>query len=259
LARCGGREVNNEAAIWWSERLEHFLYRKADLITATTRGFVQTISGLPDSAPCLLVPNGTNLNLFRPEISGDSKRRELGIEGRFVVGFAGNLGIAQDLDTILEAATELKEAPVTFLFIGAGPEKTRIKQKAKDLRLGNTLFLPQVPVSEILPYLLSVDVFLVTLHRDPLFSSFIPSKLYDYMACEKAVITNVPGEARRIVEESGAGIAVPPADASALADAIRQLVEDPARREAMGKNGRAFVKMHFDRERIANSLVRSLD
>jgi glycosyltransferase involved in cell wall biosynthesis len=116
-----------------------------------------------------------------------------------------------------------------------------------------------VPVDKVVPYILAMDIPLVTLVDDPLFSLFVPSKLYDYMACARAVIANVPGETQRIIEESKAGIVVPGGDSGALVSVIKRLAADPHGCEKMGRNGREYVIRNFDRNRIADSLVTRLE
>ena len=252
-------ELRNPILVKASRRLEAFLYQRASFILAATRGMSEAIEARTDT-PTQIVSNGTEPSLFSPVHADPSLRKNLGLQGKFLAVFAGNLGIAQDLDTIVETARLLRhEEKFVFLFIGAGPELAHIQAKVRQLRLDNVRFHPQVPVEEIPAYLLAADVLLVTLRNLSLFSIFVPSKLYDCMSCQRAVLTNIPGEVQRIVEQSGAGLVVPAGDARSMADAMSVLLDDPERRRIMGENGRNLVSSKFDRDRIGDGLVKELE
>lgn len=252
-------QLRNRHALWLARTLERFLYRRADLISTVTSSFEKIISGDRRAAPVLLVPNGTHPGLFSPSRSDPLLRKTIGLEDQFLAGFAGNLGLAQDLDSILETARLLRDDPsFAFLIIGAGPEETRIRKKAEALKLDNVVFHPQVPLREVPPFLLACDVLLVTLRKVRVLRSFVPSKLFDFMACQRPVICNVEGEAREIVRESRAGVAIPGGDALALKESLVNLSRDPLARRRMGKNGRAYVIAVRDRNKIVRAFVSRL-
>ena len=168
-----------------------------------------------------------------------SLRQSLKLENKFVVGFCGNHGVAQGLPSIMEAADLLRQhEDVAFLFVGEGPVKQQLLDTKQLKNLDNVLLLPQVPIEEISGYINSCDVMLVPLRKDAIFASFIPSKMFDYMACAKALVLTVDGEARGILEESGAGVYVEPEQPQALRDALinhDSLVKTPS---SSGGNGR---------------------
>lgn len=252
-------ELRARPAIRIAEHLESHLYRRAELITTTTKGFSRHISELTRVRTEAL-PNGTDPEIFHPGRPEPSLRSRLGLNGKTVVGFAGLLGIAQDLEVILEVAAMLRnEKGLAFLFLGSGPMEDRLKDKVASMGLENVVLHRQVPVEQVTPYLLSCEILLVTLCDNPLFSMFVPSKVFDYMACERPVIVNVAGETERLVEQSRAGVVVPGGDPGALARAIKLLMEDDGLRAAMGRNGRAFVKAHYDRRVIGDRLAELLE
>jgi glycosyltransferase involved in cell wall biosynthesis len=139
---------------------------------------------------------------------------------------------------------------VHFAFVGDGAAKDRLEQAVADLGVRNVTLLGSVPREEVPSLLAAADICLVPLRDVPLFSSFIPSKIFEYLAASKAVIGSVRGEPARILAAAGA-VVVEPEDPAALADAVRDLAPDPTRRAAMGRQGRAYVAEHFDRRRLA--------
>ena len=249
-------EIRGNAFVSVLERLERLLYRRAAAITGVTRSFVDYIEqkGV-DRGKIYFLPNGTIPELFHPDRQDHSIRQRLGLENKFVVGFCGNHGVAQGLPGILEAAQLLREhEDVSFLFVGEGPLKERLLDTKRRERLDNVLLLPEVPVDEIAGYINAADVMLVPLRKDKIFTSFIPSKMFDFMACAKPIVLTVDGEARAILDEAGAGVYVEPDNPQALCDALVRLRECPEVLTQMGQRGRAFVLEHYLRDTQAERL-----
>lgn len=242
-------ELSNPRLYRWAEALEQRLYERADRITATTRSFCRYIAGrgIP-AAKVIHVPNGTLEDVFSPGRGDAGLRQRLGLDRKLVVVYAGLHGIAQDLEMVLETAGRLRdEDEIAFVFLGEGPRKAALMEAARTQGLDQVRFLPQVPLEESAHYLNLADVVLVPLARDQIFNMFVPSKLFDGLACGKPVLLSVDGEAREILEESGGGLFVPPGDAEALAAAIRYLLGHPEIRKEMGERGRQFVTRHYRR------------
>jgi glycosyltransferase involved in cell wall biosynthesis len=255
-------ELKKPTLVRMAARLERFLYRHADRVTAVTRGFVTHISKMVDDPQrvCLL-PNGAPVEVFDPARRDDSWRARHGIDGRFVVTFAGLHGIAQGLDGVLRAGSLLRDRPeVLFCLIGEGPVKARLQAEAEAQKLDNVRFLPPVPLAEITPYLTGSDALLVPLKPDPIFDTFIPSKLFDFLACARPVILMVAGEAREVLEASKGGVFVTPGDASGLAQAALDLLAlGPENRARMGAQGREYVLAHYTRAVQGKRLVEWLE
>jgi glycosyltransferase involved in cell wall biosynthesis len=222
-----------------AEVLERELYRRAAAVVAVTRPFCRHIDEIRRRPPrTTLIPNGT-LELFFE----DDGRTRLGVdEGRFLVTFAGTLGIAQALPTVLEAAEQLRDEPVTFAFVGEGPVKDRLARLARFRGLDNVVFHQQVPLDKVPGVLTGSDALLVPLSGHPTFTDFVPSKMVDYMAAGRPVILSAAGESVRILERAGGGVAIPPEDPAALADAVRRLARDGAAASRMGERGRGFAR-----------------
>jgi glycosyltransferase involved in cell wall biosynthesis len=254
-------ELNRPVLVRPAAGLERFLYCHADRITAVTRGFVAHIAGMvTDPTRVSLLSNGAAVDLFDPARVDADLRARLGLEGRFVVTFAGLHGIAQGLGSVLDAAALLRDhSDIVFCLIGDGPVKADLQARAAARGLGNVRFLPAVPVVEITPYLTGSDALLVPLRRDPVFDTFIPSKLFDFLACARPVILMVGGEAREVLEAAGGGVFVEPEDAQGLVTAVTQLMErGPQERVDMGARGRAYVLAHYTREAQGRRLLELL-
>lgn len=243
-----------------THRLARFVYGQADLLVGVTRGICRALvrRGVPPGKVAY-IPNGTDTRLFRPAAGGDALRRELGLEGRFLVVYAGTMGLAQGLDTVLEAAGLLRgEEDVRFLLVGDGVEKGNLLRRAQREGLHNVRFLDRQPRSRMPAVLNAADVVLVPLRGQPLFQAALPSKLPEAMACGKPVILTIMGEAADLLQQAGAGLAVEPENPRALAAAIRRLREEPELAREMGRRGRAFAVRHLERSRLAQRLEERL-
>jgi colanic acid biosynthesis glycosyl transferase WcaI len=147
-------------------------------------------------------------------------------DGRFRVLFAGNMGLAQNLDVVLDAARTVATANdrVDFCFLGAGLDTERIRRRASDEQLSCVHFFPKVPMVEVGSYLSAADCLLVNLRPEPLFEITIPSKIQAYLSAGRPIIIAIAGDAAALVKDAKAGISVPPGDARALADAVLEMV-----------------------------------
>lgn len=240
-----------------AEKLERFLYRRAEAVTVVTESFRKHVAdGGADPERIRHLPNGTVPELFAPDRRDPELRERLGVgEDGVLVGYFGNHGVAQGLETVLGAADRLRgRSGLCFHFVGEGPRKEELMTERDRQGLENVHFHDQVPLEEIAAWINAADLMLVPLADHPLFRQFVPSKLYDYLACATPVVLSVEGEAREILDASGGGLAVPPGDSEALARAVARLADEPERREAMGRAGREHVLAHYTRDRQAERL-----
>ena len=237
--------------------LERFLYRRAKLIPVVTRGFADEIEAKGIAREKLRwTPNGTLPELFSPERVDPALRERLGLGDRFTVTFAGLMGIAQGMEFLLDLAASYRDDPgIVFLFMGDGPLRVRLMERAEAEGLTNVLFHPQVPVEEAAPYLNASDLLLVPLRDDPVFATFIPSKLFDFLACRPPVLLAVPGEAEELLIESGGGVAARPENLESFRAAVAQVRGDAEAAGEMGEAGRRFVLPRFSRSKVMDDLV----
>ncbi len=250
-------ELNNRKAIVAAEKLESLLYGRASKVVVVTRGIESRLvaRGL-SPAKVELIPNGANTDLFQYSEQGrTSTRQKLGLEGKFVVMYAGVHGIAQGLETLLRAADKLRdESGIAFLFVGEGPKKAELVKLKEALNLNNVTMLPEVSSAEMPTYLSAADCTIVPLKNEPLFQGALPSKMFEAWACERPVILSVAGEARKVLEEAGGGLFCEPEDAGDMAKAIMQLSTQPDEAREMGLSGRNYVAAYYSRQEQAKAL-----
>ncbi|MGA2202574.1 MAG: glycosyltransferase family 4 protein [Terriglobales bacterium] len=240
-----------------------FLYHRADCIVVVSPAFKDHLMRhwkVP-AAKISIVENGVETDLFRLDPAAMEVRKQLQLEGRFLICYIGTMGNAHGLETLIVVAQELQTVlpNAMFLLIGEGAEKERIVELAAARGLTNIRFLGQQPRGRIPAYVSAADLCLVMLKKTELFKTVIPTKLLEYMACERPVVVAVDGQAREIVEEAGAGIFVEPENSEALVEAILDLAEDPEHRRRMGASGRQYVVNRFSREKTAQDYIAVLE
>lgn len=255
-------ELSNRTAIAWSNRLELACYTRARKIIVVTKGIRnRLIERQIDTSKIAVIPNGSNSDLFRFDPVGRERvRQQLNLINKFVVIYAGIHGIAQGLDSVIEAARMMQHRDdIHFLFVGEGPQKSQLQALASGSNLPNIHFIPE-QLREVIPaYLSASDVALVPLRKLNLFKSALPSKIFDAWACERPVLSTVDGEAKQIVDEARGGLTIPPEDPEKLAAALDTLKSSPDLRQSFGENGRLFTLKYYSRRAQAEQLSRILE
>jgi lipopolysaccharide/colanic/teichoic acid biosynthesis glycosyltransferase/glycosyltransferase involved in cell wall biosynthesis len=234
--------MSNPTALGLLGNLCKFVYRRASHITVLSPGFKKTLTarGVPSGKMDAIynwcqeesVPRRTSLPAER-----------LGRADRFCVLFAGTMGRAQGLDSVLLAAQICQTSvPIAeFLFMGAGVDRSRLERMAEELQLDNVRFLPPQPMQAMGRILAGADALLVHLKDDPLFRITIPSKTQAYLAAGKPILMAVRGDAADLVKRSQSGVLCQPGDPQSIADAVKKLiVAGPEDLASMGRNGKAF-------------------
>jgi glycosyltransferase involved in cell wall biosynthesis len=243
------------------ELIEERLYRQADRIVVVTESFRERLvsRGVPDRK-IAVVTNGVDLERFVPAERATKLRSRLGYAADdFVVVYVGTHGMAHGLDTVLDVAGRLRSHPeVRFLLVGEGAERERLQERADREGLKNVRFLGSLPREEIAEVYASSNLCLVPLRKSELFTTVIPSKIFEILGMARPILLAVDGEARRIVEASGGGFFTPPGDAGAMGDAIERLAADRASCDEMGRRGRQYVMENFDRSILADKYLRIL-
>ncbi len=250
--------IKHGPAIRFLQRLERWAYRTADMIVSVTDSFTTHIRALAPDTPIAVIKNGVNLAKFVPATAqlAAQTREELQLTDKLVAGYVGTHGMVHGLDTILEAAEILRDHDtISFIMVGDGAEKDRLEATAAAKGLKNIRFLGQRPRADIPRIWSSLDVSLVLLRRSDTFKSVLPSKMFEAFAFEKPVILGVEGEARDLLDDAGAGIAIQPENAAQLAAALLTLAGDAELREQLGRSGREFALQHFDRGTLANTYL----
>lgn len=243
--------LKNRALIAIARWFERWLYRRADHIVVNSPAYREYIIGKGIPADKVsLIPNGVDTRMFDPDATGGELREKLGGAGRFVVTYAGAIGLANDIPTILRAARRLKERrDIVFWLVGDGAERPGLEALAREWGLENVRFTGPQPKATMKDVLATSDVCVATLRNIPMFRTTYPNKVFDYMAAGRPVILAIDGVIREVVEKAGAGVFVPPGDDEKLAAAIVELQAAPERARQMGRAGREYVALHFDREK----------
>lgn len=239
------------------EKMVRFIYRRCDRVLIQSEGFESpVINAGADSEKIIYFPNWAE-EIYRPIAKDETKPEAKELPAGFRVMFAGNLGAAQSLETIVEAAIRLRYIEdIHWIIVGDGRIRIWLEQKIKEYSLQNVIYLiGQRPVESMPIYFSLSDILLVTLKRDDIFALTIPSKIQSYLACGKPVAGALDGEGANIINESGAGYAVPAGDAKALADAVLKMYRlSNTERLQMGEKGRRYYDQHFDREHLFTRL-----
>ena len=231
--------------------LAKVIYRRATAITVISPGFKRNLinKGIPVDK-IHVIPNWVDEEIYRPVEPDLDVAQAYGLQGRFNVVYAGNMGPAQALDVVLKAAVILRDIPeLQFVMIGDGVDRSSLQQQTRDKQLDNVRFLPWQPPERMSAFYASADALLVHLKRDPLFEITIPGKTQTCLASGRPIIMAVAGDAADLITQAGAGIVVRPSDPQDLARAVRQLYGMmPAERKAMGMAGRSFFLKNLSLE-----------
>jgi colanic acid biosynthesis glycosyl transferase WcaI len=281
LARCKGVPFVFEVRDLWPEslaavgvgtknswlhkslaRIAGFLYRSADRVVVVSPAFKDHLIEhwqVPQEK-ISVVENGVETDLFSPRPTAEL-RKHLAADNEFIVSYIGTLGLAQGLETILDAAALAQETHprVLFLMVGEGAEKEHIIAQAHARGLQNVRFVDQQPREKIPDYICASDACLVLLKKTELFKTVIPSKMLEFMSCARPVILGVEGQARTILEEASAGLSTEPENSAALLQAIHRLADDSGLAQTLGQNGREYILRRFSRRQTALHYLRLLD
>jgi colanic acid biosynthesis glycosyl transferase WcaI len=237
--------IRDRRVIAAASALERFLYRRADAVTVLSEDLRDNVTAkLAGHRPerVRVIPNFVDTDRIRPAERLNAYRTEFGLGARTVVMYAGNVGLSQSLDLVVEAARRLCDRDdVVFVINGGGSAREALIRSAAGLP--NIVFVDMQPRERLPEVLAAADLHLVPLKRG-LARSSVPSKLYSILAAARPVLASVDAgtEVASTVERAGAGLTVPPEDPDAFCDALLRLIDDPAGRAAMGASGRAFVE-----------------
>lgn len=250
--------VPNRLVLNLVARVVKFIYRHTDLILVQSRAFITPVKALATDTPIEYHPNSVNSSFAQSP--GDNTPQVDGLEDGFSIMFAGNIGQAQAVDVIVEAAYLLRDYnDIRFVVLGEGSARQWMLEQASQRQLVN-LYLPGKFPLESMPGLLQkASGLLVTLADREIFAATIPSKVQAYMAAGRPIIACLNGEGARLVEDAGAGYATPAEDAAALAETILKLYrETPEQRDNMGSNGRNYYRQHFNHDDLVDRLIEHL-
>lgn len=249
--------LRNPAVIWLARRLERFLYGRATHILVNSPAYKEHLvgSGVP-ADKVSFIPYGTDITMFNPDVDGSAIRGQVGVTDEFLVLYAGAMGQAHDLYTVLRAAARLKdEDHIRFVLFGDGKERHKLEAEVERLGLGNVRFAGVRPKREMPAVIAAADACVAILQDVPMFRTTYPNKVFDYMSAGRPTVLVIDGVIREVIEASGGGVFVQPGDDAALARTILELSRDPAGARRMGDKARSYLVQHLDRRaRMQQSL-----
>lgn len=249
--------VKSEKILKMVERLVRFIYSSCDILLVQSKAFFSSVERLGvDTDRIEYFPNSAE-ELYQPMTVEPDAIERAALPNGFRVMFAGNIGAAQDFNTILEAAEKLQDFPdIHWIIVGDGRMRPWVESRIQERCLTDAVHLLGRYPAETMPRFFSLaDVMLVTLKREPIFALTIPSKVQSYLACAKPIIAALDGEGARIIEESGAGLTCPAENPLALADAVLKMYRmTEADRQSIGLRGRSYFELHFERTMLLDRL-----
>ena len=252
--------LKNPILIKMSQWLEKFIYNRAKYIIINSPAYENyLISKGVDKNKILFIPNGVDVKMFNRTEKSQPLLEQYNLQGKFIVGYTGAMGMANKLETLLDAAKSIIEyKEIHFLLVGDGKEKRNLIAYTKKYNITNVTFADPVAKSKM-PEVLSIcDICTAVLMDIPMFSMVYPNKIFDYMAAGKAAIIAIDGVAREVIENANAGWFVDPGDPLALAERVKYAYQNQDILTRMGESAKSYVKEHFNREDQAQHLYEFL-
>lgn len=255
--RAVGAVAGQEKWLNRLEQLELFLYRKAKSVVVVTDAFKANISqrGIAEDK-IFVVKNGVMPNQYSARPKDAALLEQLGLEGKFVVGYLGTHGMAHKLDFILDCAPKA-QPDVHFLFVGGGAEKAALAERVAREKITNVTMLPPVLKPEVPRYLSITDLALVPLRKSDTFKTVIPSKIFENAAMGKPILLGVEGESQAIIEQYGAGLCFEPENQEHFLEQLERLRANPDLYEQCVRNCAPLAK-DFDRRFLAGEMLKIL-
>lgn len=237
------------------EKIEMGLYRSADLVIPNTPAFKAKLKSRGISEEKIhVISNGANLELFDTTKESSKLKEELGIKEDFVIGYIGTHGLAHSLDFVVRSIGEFDFKNIHFLFIGDGAEKDKVVEIAESLSLKNVTFLDPIPKEQIPAYLSVTNAALVPLSKTDTFKTVIPSKIFEACAMGKPIILGVEGQAKKLINEIGAGICYEPENADEFKKAVNKIASDLELYEELSKKALILAE-RYDRKELALEML----
>lgn len=237
--------------------LVRWIYRGTDRILVSSRAFIPSVEGMGGARERIFYFPQTADSFYQP-LRPDGSWPETRLLPRgFVVLFAGNLGAAQGIGAIIDAAELVREnSEIQWVILGDGRMRAWAEEEIRRRGLANVHLLGAFPAEAMPRFFALSDVLLMTLRRDPLFALTVPGKLQSYLACGRPIVAALDGEGARIVEEAQAGVSCRAEDPVGIAAAVKDLYRRSVdERRALGAQGRYYFEAHFDREKLLNMLL----
>lgn len=232
---------------------EKWCYSSAKKIVVVTNSFKREIAkkGIPEDK-IFVIKNGANTELFKPREKSQELLRKLGLEGKRVLGYVGTLGMAHKIDFLIDCVKDLDD--YALMILGNGAEKENIQQKIESEGIKNVVLLDSVPKNEVAEYIALQDAALVNLRKSSLFTTVIPSKIFETASMRIPIMLGVDGEAREMVEEFGAGLFYEPENREDFLEKLNTLFSSPEVYKNCCDGGEKLAAA-YDRKRLAAEML----
>ncbi len=255
--------LRDSSVIRLLERIELYLYRKAARIICVTHSFREMLIGRGiDPGKIDVITNGVDLTRFHPMTRDKELAANYGLDGKFVAGYVGTHGLAHGLSTLLETASRLRDKSdgdrFRLLLLGDGAMKKKLVERAMQQNLKNVVFIDSVPKDEVTRYWSLIDASIIHLKKSKVFTTVIPSKLFEAMAMGIPVLHGVEGESAELVRSEDIGLTFEPENAAALCTGLIRLAEDGALRNRLRANCADAAKK-YDRQALAREMLAVLE
>lgn len=237
--------------------MERWLLKRASEVVVVTESFRRKlIAKGVRSERVHVIPNGVDLDFYRPAAEFVPSELLDPFRDKHVVGYVGTMGAGQGLSSVLQAAARLQasgRSDIHFVLVGDGAKKRQLTKSRERLMLENVTILPPIEKSETRRFYAGCHVCLVPLAPLPVFLDVLPSKLFELLASGRPILACAAGETAALIRRSGGGVVAPPDDAGAIASALEALVAaEPDRLARMAAAGRRYVELHYDRRHLAD-------
>ena len=251
-------EIRSNIMLSFGRLLERIVYRSADLFFLAVPGFSEYLNQKHPAhrhKKKFELMNGVSESFSKMIVE---QLDEVTQNKKFTVLFSGNIGLAQGLETILDAAEILINNDVEFIIIGDGAKRDELISLATANKISNVKFLSSMPRDSLVRHILGAHVCLVPLIKSPLFLNAIPSKMLEYMAASKPVIVGIQGEVENILTRSNGGVSIEPESATELSATILEYKNDPNRVKREGEAGRKFIEDGMTKEVMIDKVLDDL-
>lgn len=250
--------LKNPLAAWWLRRMAGKIYTAAKHIVALSPGMKEGIvrAGV-QAEKVTVIPNASDLDLFRPGLDGSAARKRLGLGDRFAAVYFGAMGMANGLEYVIEAGRILAERGkdnIVLVLHGGGGKRPELEEMAREYRLANVVFSDLVPDKTEVARIVAGCQVCMTIYRAAKEHTWSPNKMFDSLAAGKPVLINVPGWLGQIVEDNNCGRCLDPHRPEMLADVLKELAANPELCREMGENARALAEREFARTKLAKHL-----
>ena len=243
--------------------MEKMMYRSAGHIVTVGQGYVEKLiaRGVPADKISVIM-NGVDKKLFFPRPPDEKLLAEHGLTGKFVCSYIGTIGMACGLKTALDAAELLKRRgrdDIRIVLVGDGAQREALQKKTTERHLDNVLFTGRRPKAEMPNWVASSNVNLVHLKKSDLFTTVMPSKIFESAGCARPILMGVDGFAKKLVLDAGAGIGMEPENAEEMADALEKFAADPELCRQLGQNAYDNIATKYDRDTQAEEYGKILE